>query len=131
MKDYLGKWVVLYFYPKDNTETCTIEVCNLRDNYSKLRKLGFELLGVSADSQRKHKNFINKYNLPFPLLADVERNVIDKYGVWGEKKMMGHVFDGIYRTTFIIDKKGIITHIIDKVESKSHSEQIIELVSNN
>lgn len=130
LSDYKGKALILYFYPKDDTPGCTAESCNLRDNYSALKKKGFEILGVSADSSAKHKKFINKYELPFPLLADNEKDIINKYGVWGEKKFMGRVYDGILRTTFVIDKEGVILHKIDKVKTKTHSEQIIELISN-
>lgn len=128
LSDYKGKKLILYFYPKDNTPGCTVESCNLRDNYSELKKMGFEILGVSADNEKKHKNFISKFNLPFPLLADTEKKTILDYGVWGEKKFMGRVYDGIYRTTFIIDENGIVSHIIDKVKTKNHSEQIIEII---
>jgi peroxiredoxin Q/BCP len=130
LSDYKGKKLIIYFYPKDNTPGCTVESCNLRDNYSELQKLGFEILGVSADTASKHNNFINKYDLPFPLLADTEKEIIQSFGVWGEKKFMGKVYDGILRTTFVIDEDGVISHIIDKVKTKTHSEQIIDLTSN-
>ncbi len=130
LDSYKGKKLILYFYPKDDTPGCTAESCNLRDNYSELKKMGFEVLGVSADNEAKHQKFINKYDLPFSLLADTEKDVIQKYGVWGEKKFMGKVYDGIIRTTFVIDENGVIEHIVDKVKTKSHSEQIIELMSN-
>ncbi len=125
-KDLAGKDVILFFYPRDNTPTCTEEVCNLRDNYTELTKSGYMIIGVSADEVTKHQKFISKYQLPFPLLADVERNVIDKFGVWGPKQFMGREIIGIYRTTFILNKKGVITHIFDKVKSKQHTAQIME-----
>lgn len=124
LSDFLGSKLVLFFYPKDNTPGCTAEACNLRDNYEELKKEGFRLLGVSADSSKKHQNFIAKYDLPFPLLADEEKQVIKAYGVWGKKKFMGREFDGIHRTTFVIDEKGIIERIIAKVKTKDHAAQI-------
>lgn len=129
MSDFKGKKLIVFFYPKDDTPGCTAEACNLRDNYSALKKLGFEILGISADSSKKHGKFINKYNLPFSLIADTEKDIINAFNVWGEKKFMGRVFNGILRTTFVIDEEGIIRHIIDKVNTKTHSEQIIELIS--
>ena len=125
LSDYAGKKLVLFFYPKDNTPTCTVEVCNLRDNYGALKAKGYELLGVSIDSQRKHQNFIKKFDLPFPLLADTDKEVVQKYGVWGPKKMFGKLFQGIYRTTFVIDEKGVIEKVITKVEAKNHTDQIL------
>ncbi len=125
LKDYKGKKLILFFYPKDNTPTCTVEACNLRDNYSMLQKKGYELLGVSPDSSKKHENFIKKFDLPFPLLADTERNVLNAYGVWGPKKFMGREFDGVHRTTFVIDEKGKIEQVIEKVKSKEHAAQIL------
>lgn len=130
LSDFEGKKLILFFYPKDNTPGCSEEACNLRDNFSILRQKGFELLGVSADSERKHRNFIRKFNLPFPLLSDTDKKVIKDYGVWGEKKFMGRVFDGIRRTTFVINENGKIEHVIDKVKTKNHSEQILNLISN-
>ena len=129
LSDYTGKKLIMYFYPKDNTPGCTVESCDLRDNELRLKKMGYEILGVSADSQAKHQKFISKYNLPFPLLADTEKVVIESFGVWGEKKFMGKVYNGILRTTFVIDENGVIEHIIDKVKTKTHSDQIIELLS--
>jgi peroxiredoxin Q/BCP len=126
LSDYKGKKLVLYFYPKDNTPGCTNEACNLRDNYEELQKQGFEILGVSADSEKKHQNFINKYNLPFPLLADTEKEVIEQYGIWGPKKFMGKVKDGIHRTTFVIDEEGKIEKVFKKVKTKEHTNQILE-----
>jgi len=125
LKDYKGKKLILFFYPKDNTPTCTVEACNLRDNYAMLQKEGYELLGVSPDSSKKHENFIKKFDLPFPLLADTERNVLNAYEVWGPKKFMGREFDGVHRTTFVIDEKGKIAQVIEKVKSKEHAAQIL------
>ena len=125
LRDYKGKKLVMFFYPKDNTPGCTKEACNLRDNYGALTNAGYALLGVSADSQKKHQNFIAKYDLPFPLLADEDKAVINAFGVWGRKKFMGREYDGILRTTFVIDEQGVIERIIDKVKTGSHSEQIL------
>jgi peroxiredoxin Q/BCP len=127
LSDYIGKKIVLYFYPKDNTSGCTAEACNLRDNYDDFLKKGFTVIGVSADSEKSHKNFAGKYSLPFPLIADTSKKILDDYGVWKQKKMYGKSFLGIARTTFIIDEKGIIEKIISKVDTKSHSEQIFGL----
>ena len=125
LSDYKGKKLILFFYPKDNTPGCTLEACNLRDNHEILKEKGFELLGVSADSERKHQNFINKFGLPFPLLADTEKVVLRDYGVWGPKKMFGNLFDGIYRTTFVIDEDGVILKIFKKVNTRDHTQQIL------
>jgi len=124
IEDYLGKKVILYFYPKDLTPGCTAESCDLRDNYEDLKKEGFEVIGVSADDEVKHQKFIAKHNLPFNLLADTNKDVLNRYGVWGEKKFMGRTFDGIHRITFIIDEDGVISNIISKVKTKIHFEQI-------
>ncbi len=124
LKDFMGKKVVLYFYPKDNTPTCTVEACNLRDNFSLLQQKGVVVLGVSADSARSHKKFEQKHSLPFTLLADEDHTLLDAYGVWAEKKMMGRTYMGILRTTFLINEKGKIDHIIEKVDSKNHTAQI-------
>ena len=123
--DYKGKKVVLFFYPKASTPGCTVEACNLRDNYTRFIKNGYEILGVSADSTKRQQNFIDKYDLPFPLLADVEKTVINAYKVWGQKKFMGREYDGIHRTTFVIDEKGIIEEVITKVKTKEHSTQLL------
>lgn len=128
LSDYRGKKLILFFYPKDNTPTCTVEACNLRDNYSDLKDKGFELLGVSPDSKRKHQNFIKKFSLPYPLLADTEQEVLNKYGVWGEKQMFGKKYMGVFRTTFVIDEKGVIEKIFTKVKSAEHTEQILEAI---
>lgn len=122
-----GKKVILYFYPRDNTPTCTDQACNLRDNYQVLLKKGFTVIGVSNDSEKSHQKFAKKYDLPFPLLPDEDRKIVEAYGVYGEKKFMGRIFDGIHRTTFLINEKGIIDKIIDKVHSKTHAEEILEV----
>ena len=129
LKDFRGKKVVLYFYPEDDTPTCTIEACNLRDNYAMLRKKGLVILGVSPDDEKKHKKFEKKYNLPFTLLADPEKKIIDKYGVWGEKNLYGRKYMGLHRTTFLIDEKGIIQKIFKKPKAKIHSEEILKVLS--
>lgn len=121
-----GKKVVLYFYPKDSTPGCTAQACDLRDNYQMLLSKGYTVLGVSADSQKSHQKFIEKHNLPFPLIADTEKEIIKAFGVWGPKKFMGRTFDGIHRTTFIIDEQGMIEEIIDKVKTKEHASQIVK-----
>ena len=126
LSDYKGKKLILYFYPKDDTPGCTAEACNLRDNFSVLKKEGFELLGVSPDDPKKHKKFIDKYSLPFPLIADTEKEILNAYGVWGPKKFMGREYDGVHRTTFVIDEAGKIEKIIAKVNTKAHAEQILD-----
>jgi len=125
LSDYQGKKLVLFFYPKASTPGCTVEACNLRDNYQRFLSLNYEILGVSADSAKKQQNFINKNNLPFSLLADEEKVVINAFGVWGPKKFMGREFDGIHRTTFVIDGKGIIEDVILKVKTKEHTAQLL------
>ena len=127
LDDYKGKKLVVFFYPKASTPGCTVEACNLSDNYKMLQDLGYEILGVSADSEKRQSNFRNKFNFPFPLLADVDKEVINAFGVWGLKKFMGREYDGIHRKTFIIDEQGIITNVIDKVKTKDHAAQILEL----
>jgi peroxiredoxin Q/BCP len=122
-----GKKVILYFYPRDNTPTCTDQACNLRDNYQVLLKKGFTVIGVSNDSEKSHQKFAKKLDLPFPLLADEDRKIVDAYGVYGEKKFMGRIFDGTHRTTFLINEKGIIEKIIQKPHSKTHAEEILEV----
>lgn len=126
LNDYKGKKLIVFFYPKANTPGCTAEACNLSDNYKTLQDKGYELLGVSADSQKKQLNFKAKFNFPFPLLADEDKEVIDAFGVWGLKKFMGREYDGIHRKTFLIDD-GVVTHVIDKVKTKDHAAQILEL----
>ena len=125
LSDYKGKKVVLYFYPKDNTPGCTAESCNLRDNYQELKAAGYEILGVSPDSEKSHQNFINKYELPFTLLVDTEKDILQKYDVWKEKSMYGRKYMGTVRTTFIIDENGKIERIIEKVNTKDHTNQIL------
>ena len=125
LSDFRGKKVVLYFYPKDNTPGCTAEACNLRDNHSELRKRGYEVLGVSKDSEKSHQKFIEKQNLPFRLLADIEKKVHDRYGTWVEKSMYGRKYMGTARKTFIIDENGKIENIIEKVKTKDHTAQIL------
>lgn len=126
LSDYKGKKVVLYFYPKDNTPGCTTESCNLRDNYKLLLEKGYVVIGVSADSEKSHLKFIKKYSLPFPLIADTEKVVINAFGVWGPKKFMGREYEGILRSTFVISEEGIIEEVIAKVKTKAHAEQILE-----
>ncbi|MDO9375312.1 MAG: thioredoxin-dependent thiol peroxidase [Bacteroidota bacterium] len=125
LSDYKGKKIVLYFYPEDDTPTCTIQACNLRDNFSLLQQHGFTVLGVSPDEVKKHKKFEGKYDLPFTLIADPEKKIVDKYGVWGEKTLYGRTYMGLHRTTFLIDEKGVIRKIFLKPKSKQHSEEII------
>ncbi len=125
LSDFSGSKVILYFYPKDSTPGCTAQACNLRDNYDLLLQKGYKVLGVSADSAKKHQNFITKNELPFPLLMDEDKTIIQDYGVWGEKKFMGKIYDGIHRTTFIIDENGMIEDIIEKVKTKDHTAQIM------
>jgi len=127
LTDFSGKKVVLYFYPRDNTPGCTAEACNLRDNYNELIKKGFAIVGVSMDSEKSHKGFAVKYSLPFPLIADTSRKILNDYGVYREKKLYGKSFLGIVRTTFIINELGIIEKIISKVETGNHTEQILKL----
>ncbi len=123
---YKGKKWVVFFYPKASTPGCTAEACNLRDNYEELQKQGYELVGVSADSEKRQKNFKEKYKFPFPLLADEAKVVINGFGVWGPKKFMGRTYDGIHRKTFVIDENGIISRVIDKVKTKDHAAQILD-----
>ena len=125
--DYKGKKVVLYFYPEDDTPTCTIQACNLRDNYSLLKKNGFEVLGVSPDESSKHKKFESKFDLPFRLVADPDHKILEKYGVWDKKLMFGHRDMGVLRTTFVIDGKGIIRKIILRPKNKAHAQEILAL----
>lgn len=127
LSDYKGKKLVIYFYPKDLTPGCTAQACNLKENYDELKQKGFEILGVSADDEARHLKFIEKYELPFALLADTDHEVIKSFGVWGPKKFMGKEYEGIIRTTFVIDENGIIEYIIEKVKTKNHTEQILEL----
>ncbi|RZT96914.1 peroxiredoxin Q/BCP [Ancylomarina subtilis] len=125
LSDFKGKRLILYFYPKDNTPGCTAESCNLNENYDELTKHGFEVLGVSPDEVGKHQKFIAKYNLFFNLIADTEREMLQAYGAWGEKKLYGKVYDGVLRTTFIISPDGVIEKIFKKVKTKDHTNQIL------
>lgn len=124
--DYAGKKLVVFFYPAASTPTCTVEACNLRDNYEERQSAGYEILGVSADTERKQKNFQKKHDFPYPLLADVDKQVINAFGVWGPKKFMGREYDGIHRITFVINEKGMVETVIDKVKSKIHAAQILD-----
>lgn len=125
LSDFKGKKLVLYFYPKDDTPGCTAESCSLRDGYPMFQQKGYSILGVSPDSVKKHVKFIEKYSLPFSLLADESHEIAEAYGVWGEKKFMGRTYNGIHRTTFIIDENGVIERIIEKVDTSNHSEQLL------
>ena len=120
-----GKKLILYFYPKDNTSGCTAEACNLRDNYDDLLSKGFEIIGVSPDNEKSHEKFKTKHELPFELIADTEKTVLNDFGVWGEKKMYGRTYNGVFRTTFIINDKGVIEKIFKKVKTKDHANQIL------
>lgn len=126
LTDYKGKKLVVFFYPKANTPGCTAEACDLRDHYKELQKQGYALLGVSADSEKSQKNFREKFNFPFPLLADESKTVIEAFGVWGPKKFMGKEYDGIHRMTFKVDENGVVERVIDKVKTKEHAAQILE-----
>ena len=125
LADYSGKKLVLFFYPKASTPGCTAEACNLSDNYQSFLAKGYDVLGVSADSAKRQSNFKNKYEFPYPLLADEDKAVIEAFGVWRPKKFMGKEYDGIHRTTFIIDENGVIEEVISKVKTKAHAEQIL------
>ncbi|HEX3025447.1 MAG TPA: thioredoxin-dependent thiol peroxidase [Chitinophagaceae bacterium] len=127
LKDFIGKKIVLYFYPHDDTPTCTNQACNLRDNYSLLVKNGFAIIGISTDEVKKHKKFETKYNLPFTLIADTDNSIAEKYGVWKLKKFMGREFIGMHRTTFLIDETGKIKKIILKPDTKNHANQILRI----
>jgi len=127
LSDYKGKKLIVFFYPKANTPGCTAEACNLSDNYKVLQDKGYSILGVSADTEKKQANFKTKYDFPFPLLADVDKEVIEAFGVWGLKKFMGREYDGIHRKTFLIDEDWVVAHVIDKVKTKDHAAQILEL----
>jgi peroxiredoxin Q/BCP len=126
LKDYLGKKVAIYFYPKDDTPGCTEQACNIRDNMSGLKKTGIEIIGISVDDVKKHKKFEQKYELPFTLIADEDKKIVEKYQVWGEKKMYGRVYMGIFRTTYLINENGEIVRVIEKVDTKNHTAQILE-----
>jgi len=126
LKDLKGKKVVLYFYPEDDTPTCTIQACNLRDNYSLLKKEGFEVVGISPDTEKKHKKFEAKFKLPFTLIADTDHTNLEKYGVWDQKKLFGREYMGVLRTTFVIDEKGTIRKIFTKPKNKAHAQEIVK-----
>lgn len=128
LSDYAGKKLVVFFYPKANTPGCTAEACDLRDHYKELQDAGYFLLGVSADTEKSQRNFSEKFEFPFPLLADVDKEVINAFGVWGPKQFMGKEYDGIHRKTFIIDENGTVERVIDKVKTKEHASQILETV---
>ena len=125
LSDYKGKKLVVFFYPKASTPGCTAEACNLNDNYERFKSKGYEILGVSADSAKRQTNFKNKYSFQYPLLADEDKEVINSFGVWGPKKFMGREYDGIHRTTFVIDENGVIEDVITKVKTKAHTDQIL------
>ena len=126
LNDYKGRKVILYFYPKDDTPGCTAQACNLRDNYSVLIEKGFQVIGISTDSVKSHKKFEDKYLLPFPLIADEEKKIVDEYGIWGEKKFMGKNYMGTTRTTFLIDEDGNIKKIITKPDTKNQTQQVLD-----
>lgn len=125
LSDYAGKKLIVFFYPKANTPGCTAEACDLRDHFKELQEAGYSLLGVSADSEKRQRNFSEKYDFPFPLLADEEKEVINAFGVWGLKKFMGREYDGIHRMTFIVNEEGIVERVIEKVKTKEHAAQIL------
>ena len=126
LEDYTGSKVVVFFYPKASTPGCTAEACDLRDHYKELKDAGYVLLGVSADTEKKQKAFVYKFDFPFPLLADTEKKIIEAFGVWGPKKFMGKEYEGIHRMTFILDESGVVERVIDKVKTKEHAAQILE-----
>jgi peroxiredoxin Q/BCP len=128
LADFKGQKLALYFYPEDDTPTCTIQACNLRDNYSLLKKNGFKVIGVSPDDMTKHQKFREKFSLPFTLLADPQHKIIDKYGVWGEKNLYGRKYMGLHRTTFVIDENGMIKKIFLKPRNKAHAEEIVKTI---
>ena len=131
LQDYKGKPIILFFYPKDNTPTCTKEACNLRDNYSLLQEKGLEVIGVSIDDEKSHQKFIDKFQLPFPLIADTDHQFVEGYGVWGEKSMYGRKYMGTFRTTFVIDPNGTISHVFPKVKSADHTQQILKSIESS
>ena len=127
LKDSIEKYVVIYFYPKDDTPGCTAQACNLRDNYKALQKKGLQILGISVDSVKSHEKFIAKYDLPFSLIADEDKKIVDKYNLWGQKKFMGRTYMGTSRTTFLIDEAGMVRHIIEKPDTKDHTKEILTI----
>jgi thioredoxin-dependent peroxiredoxin len=126
LSDFKGQKVVLYFYPEDDTPTCTVQACNLRDNYALLKKNGFKVIGISPDNEKSHQKFREKFSLPFTLIADPEHKIIDKYGVWGLKKLYGREYMGLFRTTFVIDEKGVITKVFLRPKNKEHAQEIVK-----
>lgn len=126
LSDFAGKKLVLYFYPKDNTPGCTAQACNLRDNYEAMLNAGYAVVGISSDSAKKHTNFIKKFDLPFPLIADEDKSIHEQFGTWVEKQMYGRKYMGTARTTFVIDENGVIQEIIEKVNTKEHASQILK-----
>ena len=128
LSDFKGKKLILYFYPKDNTPGCTSEACDLRDNYDMWLAKGYQVVGVSPDSQKSHQKFIEKHKLPFPLIADEDKTIIKAYGAWGPKKLYGREYEGLLRTTFVIDEKGIIQEVFTKVKTKDHTNKILETI---
>ena len=130
LSDFAGKDVILYFYPKDDTPGCTAEACDFRDNYQSLQNQGFNVIGVSTDDEASHKKFVNKYQLPFTLISDTDKSIVEAYGVWVEKNMYGKKYMGTARKTFLIDKEGKINKIIDKVDTKESSKQVLDLLNN-
>jgi peroxiredoxin Q/BCP len=131
LSDFKGKKVIIYFYPQDDTPTCTIEACNLRDNYSLLKKKGFTVLGISPDTEKSHKKFAAKFDLPFTLIADPDHAIINKYGVWGQKQLFGREYMGVIRTTFLVDEHGMIRKIFEKPKNSAHAEEIIAAWNDN
>ena len=129
LADFLDKTLILYFYPKDDTPGCTAEACSFRDNYQSLLQQGYHVIGISTDNEKSHKKFQSKYELPFPLIADPDKKIVERYGVWVEKNMYGKVYMGTARTTFLIDQKGIIQKIIEKVDTKNSSQQVLNLLA--
>lgn len=125
LEDFKGKKIAIYFYPKDNTPGCTVQACNLRDNYTTLLKNGIQVIGISADTVHSHQKFADKFELPFPLIADENKKIIDAYGIWGPKKFMGKTYDGIHRTTFLINEDLNVVGIIEKPKTKEHAEEIL------
>jgi peroxiredoxin Q/BCP len=129
LSDYKGKVVVLYFYPKDDTPGCTTEACSFRDNYSKYKELGAVILGVSPDSQKSHEKFAAKHQLPFTLLVDEDHKVCEQYGVWGRKKFMGREYDGVFRTTYLIDKDGSVAKVFEGVKPANHAQEVLNAIA--
>ena len=132
--DYKGKKLVLYFYPQDDTPTCTVQACNIRDNFSALKSKGINIVGISPDDEKKHKKFEQKFHLPFTIIADTDHTIIDKYGVWGEKQLYGRIYDGLHRTTFLIDEKGVVKKVFLRPKNKQHAQEILaawEEIDNN